>query len=225
MNVVAVSVPAPGDVAPPLFSATRVCTASRFKHLGLLRVPTVRYSHVSLSSPSSLLYLSHLFLSHSLPLSSRSLFLFLSLLSFSLALALSLSLSSPLMRVSFFHRGASLSSIDAGLFTTSRLVPFLRQGLLLPFRVHGEALALLPRIGPEAMHCGRSHLLQSMLRQAVERASPRACLSTCHAAFEFVRKNTSSNIIRAAGERACRAIGQGRATNGPSNGVRSLMRN
>ena len=126
-NVVAVSVPAPGDVAPPLCSAKRVCTCPRFNHLGRLRVQTFWYSQCSILYAFSLLPLSLGHMSISLSL--------LSLFFLSLPLPLILpggSLSSiegsiflPTRRASFFHRGGSRPSIEATLAPPSRRVSFL----------------------------------------------------------------------------------------------------
>ena len=68
LNVVAISIPALGDVAQQLFTAKRGCTASHFNQHGLLRIQELRNSHVSRQ------YFSPLFLSHH-SLSSFSLYI------------------------------------------------------------------------------------------------------------------------------------------------------
>ena len=108
LNVVAIPILAPSDVAPPLFSAKRGCTASRFNPLFLFALSTCvvlsRLSLLFLLSLSSL-SISHLFFS-----------VFLSL---SLLLRGGSGLVLPSRRVSFLHRGGPLSSIEAGFISPS----------------------------------------------------------------------------------------------------------
>ena len=132
--------PAPGGVAPQLFSGKRDCTASRDNCISLLEVQTMRYLHDSLTSISSLL--------------SLSICLYLSRSSYSEAgpVLSSTRLRSsidachvlPSRRVSLIHRGGSSSSNEAGLFPPSRLASVFpcprRCPCFAPISLRGDAL-------------------------------------------------------------------------------------
>ena len=179
LEVVATPVPAPGGIAPPLFSATRDCAASRFHPMGLSSLHTMRTSNTFISSISPLLSLSHL--------------------SLTLHPLLSLSLAPPSTRVSFFHRGWSRCCFETGLVRTSRRVSFLYRGGLLSFQFRGDALALLRRSRTRGDALWQiAFAAMRALARGWASVPVRACLSNSHVACGIVFEQTPCSITSAA---------------------------